>query len=507
MYQNIFHITTNNKNEPLFKIKVISLENYEQFKRSVALAAQRFKEIFKGPCNGKCVRIVSHLDADGITAASILINALNRENINYSISIVQQLNSKIIDSLKKEDYECFMFTDLASEYASELSEKLKDKYVFILDHHEFSKNNIDSLKNKEKFVFTNPILFGIDGGKDISGAGVVYLFAKELNKENKDSAYLAVLGAVGDVQEDKGFRFLNDEILKEAVNQEMIEINEGLRAFGSQTRPLYKILEYSNNPYIPDVSGNESKAIQFLQEIRVNPKKGTQWKKMSDLTREENKRLIAGIIMRRAGEENPEDVLGYNYLLVNEKRGTPFRDAKEFSTLLNACGRMKKASFGIGACLGDKRSKQRAMRALEDYKRNIVSAMRWYREGHATGFITKGDGYMIINAGENIPSTIIGTVASMITKGNELEEGTLFMGLAHTIEGTTKISLRIANPKNNIKDIDLREIMKEISSHVEGEYGGHHQAAGAIIRTEREEEFIEAAKRILALRAIEERVS
>ncbi|PIN86423.1 hypothetical protein COV19_05055 [Candidatus Woesearchaeota archaeon CG10_big_fil_rev_8_21_14_0_10_44_13] len=478
------------------------MDNYEQFRQSIKLAAERFRDVPKE----RCIRIVSHLDADGITAASIIINALNRENRCYSISIVQQLNSKTLESLSKEDYSCFIFTDLASEYVDEISEKLSGKDIFILDHHEVSQEKAEKIKGKDNVVFVNPILFGIDGGKEISGAGVVYLFSKELDERNKEYAYLAVMGAIGDVQEDKGFKKLNHEILGDAVALEQLEVREGLRVFGSQTRPLHKILEYSNNPYIPGVSGNESMALQFLQEIGINPKKGNDWKRMGDITDNEMKRLVAEIIMRRSGEEKPEDVLGYSYTLVNETKGTPFRDGKEFTTLLNACGRLNKASLGIGACLGDKRSKQRAMRALDEYKKHIVTSMNWYRDNQTNGNIIKGDRFMIINAGESIPSTMIGTVASMITKGNGIQEGTLVMSMAQAMDNTTKVSLRIANPRNNIKDIDLREIVKEITNKVGGEHGGHPQAAGAIIPTEKEDEFIDAAKAVLSARCLEEKI-
>ena len=215
------------------------MDNYEQFRQSIKLAAERFRDVPKE----RCIRIVSHLDADGITAASIIINALNRENRCYSISIVQQLNSKTLESLSKEDYSCFIFTDLASEYVDEISEKLSGKDIFILDHHEVSQEKAEKIKGKDNVVFVNPILFGIDGGKEISGAGVVYLFSKELDERNKEYAYLAVMGAIGDVQEDKGFKKLNHEILGDAVALEQLEVREGLRVFGSQTRPLHKILE------------------------------------------------------------------------------------------------------------------------------------------------------------------------------------------------------------------------------------------------------------------------
>lgn len=480
------------------------MEKYDSFKQSIAEAARRFKEV----CKDKPVRVVSHLDADGIAAASIIINTLNLENKGYSISIVPQLNSRMVDVLAKEDYGCYVFTDLASEYVDEIQEKLKGKDVFILDHHDVSTKKAESIAENSRMTFVNPILHGIDGGKEISGAGVVYLFSKEMNSRAKEFAYLAVMGAIGDVQEDKGFNLLNDEILREAVEECQIEIKEGLRVFGSQTRPIYKILEYSSNPYIPGVSGNENGSLQFLQEIGISPKNGNDWRKMNDLSTDELRKLVASVIMKRLGEENPEDVLGYNYIILNEKKGSPFRDAKEFSTLLNACGRMNKASLGIGACLGDKKSKQRAMRALDEYKREIVNAMNWYKQNKTNReSVMKGDGFMIINANDSIPSTMIGTIASMITKGNEIPEGTLVMSMAQALDGTTKVSLRIANQRNKIKDIDLREIIKEITAKAGGEYGGHQQAAGAMIETGKEKDFIEAAKQVLAMRAIEEKVS
>ena len=62
---------------------------------------------------------------------------------------------------------------------------------------------------------------------------------------------------------------------------------------------------------------------------------------------EEIKKLVSGIILRRLSEDSPEDVLGDVYILNEEEKESPFRDAKEFSTLLNACGRLEKASLGM----------------------------------------------------------------------------------------------------------------------------------------------------------------
>jgi len=463
---------------------------YDKFKESVQAAVNKFKELDKK----KTIRLISHLDADGISACSILIKALNNDNRRYSISIVQQLNKNIIDDLAKEKYKYFVFTDLGSGQIEYLKEKLKDKIIFILDHHK--TENIEA----ENIVHVNPMLYGIDGSKGISGAGVVYLFATSLDKKIEEMAHIAIIGATGDMQEDNGFEKLNNEILATAIKKKKMKVIKGLRIFGAQTKPLHKVLEYSTDPYIPGVSGSESGAIQFLNQIGINPRNSNGWKKIVHLEDDELKKLVAGIIMKRFNEDKPEDVLGNVYILTEEKKESPTRDAKEFSTFLNACGRMGKASLGIGVCLGDKQIRIKAMKTLLQYKREIVKAIKWYEERKKE--VTRENGYIIINAQDEIMSTIIGTLGSIISKSNDINEGTFIMTMARLLDGNTKVSLRIKN-----KDIDLREVIKEIVEDFDGEYGGHKQAAGALIATEKEKEVIEKAKLILEKKAMEEIVS
>jgi len=472
------------------------MDKYAEFNQAVSNAAERFKELEKK----ETIRIVSHLDADGISACAILVKALNLLNRKYSISIVTQLNEKIINELKEENHSYYFFTDLGSGQIKLIEKHLPNKTVFILDHHEIP--NIGQLP--ENIIHVNPHEFGIDGSKEIAGAGVVYLFAKKLT-DKLDLAHIAIIGAMGDIQEERdGFLRLNDEILKEAIKQGKIDVKKGIRFFGRQTRPLYKMLEYSTDPYIPGITGSESAAIQFLQEIGINPKVGGQWKKIVHLSEIEMKKLVAGIVMKRMNEDDPEDVFGNIYTIINEEKESPTRDSKEFATLLNACGRLNKASLGIGACLGDKRIKQKAITQLAEYKRKIINAMKWYNASKKSENVIIEDGFIIINAGENIFPTMIGTTASIISKSSEFKEGTYIMALAHQDDGTTKISLRISNSKKSKITADLRDIVNEITKQVGGEAGGHMQAAGAIISTENEDTFIEAAKRTLQKKALEE---
>jgi len=471
------------------------MDKYEQFKAHVKEAADKFKHLDKK----ETIRLISHLDADGISASSLVIKLLNKDNRKYSISIVQQLNRETIQALAKESYKYFIFTDLGSGQLKNIKELLHDRKVIILDHHK-----PEDITLPESIIHVNPHLFEIDGTNEISGSGVVYYFVTSINEDMKELAHVPIIGAIGDIQEEHGFLKLNQEILDEAIKKEKIKVIKGLRVFGAQTRPLHKVLEYSSAPYIPGVSGSESGAIQFLQQIGIPPKDEKGWRKIVHLSDEELKKLSTAILMKRLSEDKPEDIIGNVYILKEEEKESPTRDVKEFATLLNACGRMGKASLGIGACLGDRIIKKRAINNLSNYKKEIVKAMKWYEKNQDSNNIIKGDNYLIINAEDNVLASIIGTTASIISKSGNLKDGTLVLSMADLLNGSSKVSLRVAG---NNQDVDLFNIAKEIADKVPGsEAGGHMYAAGAIIPTEKEQEFLKNAKEILEKKSMEEKV-
>jgi len=462
-------------------------KNFEEFEAALKRATQDFKDIDKS----KAVKLISNLDADGISAASIMVKTLERLNLAYSITILHQLKDENAKELAQENHKSYVFCDLGSGQLRALNKHFKDKRVFVLDHHEIQG------EPEENITHINPHNFGFDGSTEVSAAGVCFFFAREVDRKNEDLAHLAIIGAIGDVQAKDGLTGLNKKILEIAVKKGKIRVEKGLRLFGLQTRPLHKLLDYSSDLTIPGVTGSESGAVQFLKSIGIEPIVNNKWRTFNDLTENEQKKLVAGIIMKRhsGGIENAEDVFSDVYLLPNEEPGH-FRDAKEFSTLLNSCGRMDNASLGIGACLGDEKQRAKALSNLMDYKRQIVHSMNWYKEHsskHKSDRIIKGSNYIIINAKDNVLSTMIGTIASMISKNNEMEENIYVLSMARNPDDTTKVSLRITGKPENV---DLKGIVSELVKIVGGEAGGHQHAAGAIIDTDKEDRFIEEAKKM-----------
>lgn len=423
------------------------------------------------------IRVISHLDSDGLTSAAIISKALKRNGNDFSLSIVRQLDEKIIKELSLEDYNYFLFVDLGSGFLSLINKHLSDRKVFVLDHH--IPENFES-----NIMHINPHLMGLNSDS-ISGAGLTYFFAKELNQNNKDLAYIAVIGGMGDhVNFNQGF---NEIILKDAVDSGDLEIKKGLKMFGTQTRYLHKLLQYSTDPYIPGVTGSEEGAINLLNELGINYKdEHGRFRKLNDLNENELKELITGVILKRFGsEDNPEDVIGNVYLLKNEEDDSYMKDVREYSTLLNACGRLRKPSLGIGTFMENTTLRERANELLKSYKLEIINVLDWFNK-NKDKFI-KGEKFVIINAEDNVKDSMIGTLCGVLCNSNVYNNNYVIVGMAYTMEGDIKVSMRTNN-----YNIDLREIIKKIANG-----GGHSNACGAFIKKEQEQEFIDKMKEVL----------
>jgi RecJ-like exonuclease len=262
----------------------------------ILLKAKRITDTIKSTPG--TIRVISHYDADGITSAAIMVSALFREGRDFHLTIIKQLSEEIIQKLAEEKPRIIVFLDLGSGHLDAIQKYLNDSVVVISDHHQIQGTEIS-----KNLLHLNPVNFGIT--EDVSGSGTTYLLARVMSDQNKDLSELGIIGAIGDSQmgsigPEWGLSGLNKEILADAVNSGKIKLQKGLRLWGRYTRPIHKALEYSMDPNIPGISGSESGAVQFLQELKIELKREDgSWRTLADLTPEEQQKLASGIITER----------------------------------------------------------------------------------------------------------------------------------------------------------------------------------------------------------------
>lgn len=430
----------------------------------------------------KSVHVVSHIDADGLTSAGIICTALKRAGIEYSTRFVKQLDEKALDKLANENHNLVIFTDLGSGMCEPL--KTRGIRAVVSDHHR--------PQGELEFpdLHLNPHLFGANGAYELSGSGTTYLLASALGK-NQDLADLAIVGAVGDMQHLKMGQLtgINREILKEGAREGVLSYRKDLTLFGKQTRPIFKLLQYSSDPYLPGLTGDEDACIEFLQERGLRFSQEERWRRWIELNPSEKQKLVSGLIQYclslGLSTYKIERLVGEVYELLKEREGTEMRDASEFSTLLNATARYDHAEIGLAVCMGNREEAYEAARKLlAEHRQNLVNGLIYVKEKG----VIELENLQYFDAGSEIKETIVGIIAGMsstIVPNRNLP----IIAFANSEEGI-KVSARATQDLIR-KGINLSEAMEKVSAEVGGAGGGHDIAAGATIPKGNQEEFIQ----------------
>jgi len=466
----------------------------ESLKSLLESASKAAEAILKCVDEGGLIHVSSHFDADGLAAAGIIGKALTRLEASFQIRIHPWIDEKMVDELASEKPDLTIFTDLGSGYLDLLSESLSDKKVIILDHHQ------PVGEPPQSFLQVNPHTHGIDGTIDLSGAGVTYLVAKNLDQTNMDLAYIAVVGSLGDLQDKYSQHSLggvNEIIVEDAVKTGYLEVSKDLIFFGRETRPIHKALACTTSPFIPGISGEEDKSLAFLTALGIKLKKNDNWRALRDLSEEEKTKLcseLANYLISKGFTSEALNLIGHVYTFVKEENWTPLRDGREFSVLLNATGRMERPSLGVAICMGDRGSAlEEAEEILREYRRTITKHLTWLTEHDQ---IQELENIYLVRGENQVEEKIIGTVASVLsTSLPKLEKPVIAYAIVPG-EGLAKVSSR-ATEMLMKKGMDLGEIMRVAAEKFSGRGGGHNIAAGAQVPIEHLEEFLRLVDKLV----------
>ena len=468
-------------------------QNIEGFLASENEAAKVILETVK---KDGFILVFSHLDADGVAAAGIMGKMLTRLDARFRIRVMQWVDDKIIGEVIADKPQLVILTDFGSGYLDLLNEKIPNVKVVILDHHQTTSKVVNP-----NFVQVNPHLFGIDGATDVSGSGVAYFAAKAVNAANIDLAPIALVGALGDMQdkyEQRSLRSLNEIIVNDGVSSGLLKVEKDLIFFGRETRPIYKMLATTTNPFIPGLSGQETEALNFVANLGIPLKQGDKLRALCDLTDDERKLLcsaLADYLMSKGLHLEVENLIGYVYVLTKEEPNTALRDAREFAVVLNSAGRMDRPSLGIAICMGDRKAAlEESNKILEDYRKNINKYLGWVNEKPER--MRELQNIYVIYGENFINEKIIGTVSSIIVSSLANNEKPLLAFANIEAEKAAKFSGRTTEAALR-KGVNLGDVMRMASEEHGGKGGGHNIAAGAQVPLDKLESFIKTADELV----------
>ena len=417
------------------------------------------------------VRIISHNDADGISAAGVMCNAIAKEKGKFHVTIIPRLKDENISKFLKEKYKLFIFCDMGSANLKGVSRLKGD--VIIADHHQTDHDT----KLEDNVVHVNPHLYGLDGTKDVSGSGVTYLTVRPM--EYKNLAGLALVGAFGDMQYKNGFSGVNKTILDDGIESGNIEVMDDLKIAYKSQEPLYKALSYTINPVIKEVSGDEEGSVNFLEKIGISY--GIKYDELSN----EEKDILKNELVKI----NPE-LFSSVYSVPSEI--PELRNLEDYSNILDACGKNKKQGVGLSICIGDRNdSIKEAQELVKTYRDDLVYGIEWIKK---EGSVLH-DNIQYIYAEEKRKKRIMGTLSTIGLDLEILDPEKPVLAMSR-MDNIIKVSGRTTS-KMTEKGVNLGYALENASKSFNGSGGGHNIAAGAVIPYREMDNFLNLVDEIV----------
>ncbi|HUH78897.1 MAG TPA: DHH family phosphoesterase [Methanoregula sp.] len=435
------------------------------------------------------VTIISHIDADGISCEAILSLAISRSDIPVRSVFVRQLEPLTMPQVPEDD-SLKVFADFGAGQQNLLMERgLKEEDVVIIDHHV-------SQPVERQYPQVNCLPYG---HTRMSAAGVSYLVAKEIDGKNTDLAKLAVIGNVGDMmaREKCGLVGIAREVIvADGESHGSVEVRKrDLNCYGTATRPIHLSLAYNDDPFIKGITNNPEGARQFLKKLGIRQQaENGRWFVWEEIPLEEKRTIISALAEQlMANGEKTDRLLAETYGFPGELPRTPLRNAQEYATMLNACGRWSKPQTGSAILRGDRGVAYRdAEHMLNNHRAIIRGLLQFILD---TG-VKELENLQYLHVGGRYPDTIVGIGAGMALSKLNAGKPILIMCEVPEDKSLTKVSMRTTERVVE-KGIDLQKALSEASEEYGGGGGGHRIAAGAYIPRTAEEEFVSRVNRIL----------
>lgn len=417
------------------------------------------------------VRVISHNDADGISAAGVICNAIAQEKGKFHVTIVPRLKAEVLDKISNEKYKLFFFSDMGSAWTQRIGQLKGD--AIIADHHQ----TIDSTEDQDTVVHINPHLFGLDGTRDVSGSGVTYLAVRSMG--HYELTGLAMVGAFGDMQGNGNITGVNHTILQEGVKKEIIEVKDGLKISFLNNEPIYKALSYTFLPPLPRISGDLEGSRAFLEKIGIS-----YGVKFQDLSNEEKDILKTALVKVNPG------IFGKVYQIKNE---IPLlKNIDDYSQIIDACGKNKKYGYGLSICLGDREeSLKEGTELLKNYQDTLVKGINWIKKEGAREM----DHIQYIYTEDKNIKSFMGTLANIGLDLKIFNPEKPVLALSK-MDPLIKVSGRTTLELTD-KGVNLGQALEQASHSFGGSGGGHTIAAGAVVPNNNQDNFLNLVDEIV----------
>ncbi len=420
--------------------------------------------------SNKRIAVLTHYDADGLAAGGALVRYLSRRETPFTCRATHDLSEEVVADFTDVSADLYVFLDLGTGQIDAIRGRVGGKAI-IIDHHQIQNGF------SEEILMVNPELNGIDGGRygcaSVLASLITYLASR---REDDYLLRLGIVGMVGDMQ-CVDAESINDYLITLAKERKVVETRREFTFFAPKNMPLHKAISWSNEPYIPGLSGREDKAVSLIASAGVPIKEGDRWRRVDDLSEEEKRRIVEEVVKYTASigaKVKGSDFLETVYEFPDEKERM-LSTAAEFSYALSACGRMGRNALGLLTAAGRRGPMIEELRITMLEKslrtREMMEGLEGRMEVVGRTLVVDGRGV--------VDERFVGTSSNILSR-SPIYEGKVVLVFSETSKGDVKISGRVPVYLTE-QGFNLGRILSEEAEKLGGSGGGHKMAAGATI--------------------------
>ncbi|MEF8873561.1 MAG: DHH family phosphoesterase [Candidatus Thermoplasmatota archaeon] len=411
-------------------------------------------------------RIITHYDADGISAAAVLTRCLMRDQSGFHTSFVDSFPEEIPEGLP------LIFTDIGNSHLEDIAEIEED--VIVLDHHDIKGEfDLDDVElDEDNKVFINPHEHGINGAQEVSGGTLALLLSVWHDEVNWEDSIYGLAGAAADKQAIGGFNGLNLELADKAVKEDFLEERKELFIDGQGLRDA---LMKACDPYFPDISGRKKRIDKVIRDLNLDPE--AKIRSISkDKRRKLNSLLVLSLLKKDRSAEVIESIIGVHYWSKHESF-----DMDTLYKLLNSCARTDRPGLGLSICLGDKKALDEAKDIRNEYREEMITKLKKLEKK------VESEEYEHLQYFFEEKKTRKGELAGLGIL-YLLDRDNPVFGIA---EEDDQIDISARATREMVEEgLDLGSLCRKVSEGLEGTGGGHDIAAGAAVKKEDMKTFL-----------------
>jgi RecJ-like exonuclease len=467
------------------------------FSKAISPFCEKIKSVAE---KGHNAYVLTHLNADGLISGGIVSTTLIRLGAKCVTRALHHISPGFIREIKSDPNDFFILCDIGMDTTSTLANELGNRWI-VINHHRPPMN--DELGSLYDSNILNAFKINIDGECEISSGGLAYLLSTQIERSNWDLSPIAIVSALANNQDcgdKKMLTGLNSEIMKVAQSHELLSVELNLRFTGRETKPIHEAIASTLIPFMDGITGNTDNAYSVLKNSGVKLIENGRWRVPAELGQEENSVILEAIVkfistVSRFGSANlADELVGYTYTLSSEDLRSPLRDAREFSAVLSACGKIGRTGVGVGICLGDRNYCLREGDQIANQFRTILH--KGVSSILAENWRISLDKFTVFLNGENIlDEGIVEYVGSIISRSLIFGDRANILW-TRASDGMNKIYYRACPDSKS--EADLNVIVKTCAKSAGGSAEVNHDNEGVCrIPSAGFEAFLSCMKRVI----------